>query len=249
MILTRFACSCKLSIYKCRYVVLQWRILVPSASVPPSTGTPGMWRRKSGTGAVDAQGNLLIHPMVSSLARVNIDILLTYAQTWIDERLFGWSRSAKHGTSAWGGGAHDVSHAGTPDETDEEDGGDYDDVIELIPGGWEDQLNSPRTQKSRSRQGSYADLQKLRMSLVDKSAVDTNSLHVHSSTSSTSQSPATEVEGLHFRHRHRDRRMSLSDQVSVERIAAVDPKEAFGDATHEINDEINQRKPERGYYE
>jgi hypothetical protein len=45
---------------------LQTRILVPSASVPPSTGTPGLWRRKSSTGAVDAQGNLLIHPMVGT---------------------------------------------------------------------------------------------------------------------------------------------------------------------------------------
>lgn len=40
-------------------------MLVPSASVPPSSGTPGIWRRKSGVGAVDAQGNLLVHPMVS----------------------------------------------------------------------------------------------------------------------------------------------------------------------------------------
>jgi glycerol-3-phosphate O-acyltransferase/dihydroxyacetone phosphate acyltransferase len=45
----------------------QFRILVPSASVPPSSGTSGMWRRKSSSGAVDAQGNLLIHPMVSSI--------------------------------------------------------------------------------------------------------------------------------------------------------------------------------------
>lgn len=37
---------------------------MPSASVPPSTGKPGLWRRKSGVGAVDAQGNLLAHPMV-----------------------------------------------------------------------------------------------------------------------------------------------------------------------------------------
>lgn len=46
-------------------VTSQWRMLVPSASVPPSSGTPGIWRRKSGVGAVDAQGNLLVHPMVS----------------------------------------------------------------------------------------------------------------------------------------------------------------------------------------
>jgi len=53
------------------------RVMVPSASAPPSSGRPGLWRRKSGIGAVDAQGHLLSHPM-----------------TWLDERLFGWSRSA-----------------------------------------------------------------------------------------------------------------------------------------------------------
>lgn len=50
-------------------VAFQWRILVPSSSVPPSTGTPGLWRRKSGVGAVDAQGNLLVHPMVNRIVR------------------------------------------------------------------------------------------------------------------------------------------------------------------------------------
>ena len=45
---------------------LQWRILVPSATAPPSSGQPGIWRRKSATGGVDAQGNLLVHPMVST---------------------------------------------------------------------------------------------------------------------------------------------------------------------------------------
>ncbi|KAF8163273.1 glycerol-3-phosphate O-acyltransferase [Crassisporium funariophilum] len=68
------------------------RILVPSASAPPSSGTSGLWRRKSSTGAVDAQGLGLTHPM-----------------TWIDERLFGWSRSSRRGTSAWSGLADDAS--------------------------------------------------------------------------------------------------------------------------------------------
>ena len=45
----------------------QFRIMVPSASAPPSTGYPGLWRRKSSIGAVDAQGNLLVHPMVRYL--------------------------------------------------------------------------------------------------------------------------------------------------------------------------------------
>jgi glycerol-3-phosphate O-acyltransferase/dihydroxyacetone phosphate acyltransferase len=119
-------------------------------------------------------------------------------------------------------------------------------VIELIPGGWEDTLNSPRIQKSRSRQGSYADLQKLRMSLADKSTVDSNASLLSSTTSSASASPAKEIDGLQFRHR--DRRMSLSDQVSVERLAAVDRQETFGNATHSINDEISQQKPERAIY-
>jgi hypothetical protein len=39
-----------------------------------------MWRRKSGSGAVDAQGNLLIHPMVSSSAYVDIHTPLMYAR-------------------------------------------------------------------------------------------------------------------------------------------------------------------------
>ncbi|KAF8628468.1 hypothetical protein AX15_003980 [Amanita polypyramis BW_CC] len=122
------------------------RILVPSASVPPSTGTPGLWRRKSGNGAVDAQGLGLTHPM-----------------TWIDERLFGWSHSAKRGTSAWDGSSvDDGSRVGTPDDSDDEDTGDYDNVIGVIAPN-EDSLN---IQKTRSRQSSYADLQKLRMSTI-----------------------------------------------------------------------------------
>jgi hypothetical protein len=32
--------------------------------VPPSSGKHGSWRKKGGVGAVDAQGNLLQHPMV-----------------------------------------------------------------------------------------------------------------------------------------------------------------------------------------
>ena len=111
--------------------------------------------------------------------------------------MFGWSRSAQRGTSAWGGGVHDISHAGTPDDSDEEDNGDYDDVIELIPPE-DDHLNISRLRKSRSRPGSYADLQKLRVSLDKPSA----SSDFASSTSGTSTSP-TEVDGLHLRHGNR----------------------------------------------
>ena len=44
---------------------VQNSVFVPSASAPPSSGRPGLWRRKSGIGAVDAQGHLLSHPMAS----------------------------------------------------------------------------------------------------------------------------------------------------------------------------------------
>ena len=54
--------------HACRYLSFceQFRILVPSASAPPSSTPDGIWRLKSSTGAVDAQGNLLVHPMVRS---------------------------------------------------------------------------------------------------------------------------------------------------------------------------------------
>lgn len=118
-----------------------FRILVPSASAPPSSGRPGIWRRKSSIGGVDAQGALLAHPM-----------------TWLDERLFGWSRSAARGTSAWGGPPSQMpSRSGTPDVSDsEEDGGDYEHVLGYVP--------SDFASRPPSQRGSFADLQQLKMS-------------------------------------------------------------------------------------
>ncbi|KAF8136325.1 glycerol-3-phosphate O-acyltransferase, partial [Boletus edulis] len=187
----------------------QFRILVP-ASAPPSTDS-GVWRRKSSVGQVDAQGNLLIHPM-----------------TWIDERLFGWSRTAKRGTSAWGGNtpSHDLSRPGTPvpDESDEEDHGDYDHVISYLP-AYEDAARG----KTRSRQGSYADLQRLRMT----------SAHQPASSSASSGVQASDSHSLHMRRRQR--KHSLSDLVPVERIATVDRQESFLNATAGLNEEIDRQ--------
>ncbi|KAG6854305.1 hypothetical protein C0991_008200 [Blastosporella zonata] len=180
----------------------EWRILVPSASAPPSTGTPGLWRRKSSTGAVDAQGLGLTHPM-----------------TWIDERLFGWSRSAQRGTSAWNGLSGDESsRMGTPDESDNEDTGDYDNVVGVIPST--DELVV--SQKPKSRQNSFADLQRLR----GLATIPT--------------------EGLHPRQGHRARKESLSDSVAVERLAAVNRTEPFPDATLDLNDEISRNRSKNG---
>ncbi|GLB34985.1 putative glycerol-3-phosphate O-acyltransferase [Lyophyllum shimeji] len=201
----------------------EWRILVPSASVPPSTGTPGIWRRKSGTGAVDAQGLGLTHPM-----------------TWIDERLFGWSRSAKRGTSAWGGFSGDESsRIGTPDESDDEDSGDYDNVVGVIP-----PTDEPATtQKPKSRQSSFADLQRLRLSPYARIAESKGA------TDTATVSPTSTEEGLHLRQGHRTRRETLSDGVPVTRIAAVDRAEPFATATHDLNDEINRNRTVKDHAE
>lgn len=179
---------------------IQTRIL-PSASAPPSNGSSGLWRRKSSIGAVDAQGLGLTHPM-----------------TWIDERLFGWSRSSKHGTSAWSGPIDDISRIHTPDDSDEEDTGDYDNVVGLVAGDNDGSVNPP-SRNSRSRQGSYADLQRLRMAPM---------------TSTASQPSATPTEGNeHLTHR------TLCDGVSVTRLAAIDRQDTFGHATDDINEEID----------
>lgn len=157
--------------------------------------------------------------------------------TWIDERLFGWSRSAKRGTSAWGGMSGDeTSRVGTPDDTDEEDTGDYDNVIGLIPGGYE---QASAIQKSRSRQSSYADLQRLRLAPLAQPTT---------SGIATQASPAQaeSTEGLHFRTSHRVRRDSLSDGVPVTRIAAEDRKASFAEATNHLNDENRRQEPENG---
>jgi len=193
---------------------------VPSASAPPSSGQSGLWRRISSTGAVDAQGLGLTHPM-----------------TWIDERLFGWTRSSTRGTSAWSG-VDDPSRTNTPDETDEEDAGDYDNVIGLIPPNDDQGL---ATSKSRSRQSSYADLQRLRQNSTGTSGLPHSSKsHVTSST--------LNVDCQHdqlsdsSRLLHRPRRQSLSDDVRVERIAAIDPTKTFRDATESLNEEVTQAK-------
>lgn len=178
----------------------EFRILVPSATAPPSTGTPGIWRRRSAEGAIDAQGGLLAHPM-----------------TWLDERLFGWSRSAKNGTSVWGGHSTDVSHRGTPNETDDEDHPDYDNVLGYFP----DALTSPLATKSRSRTSSYADLQRLRMS------------------GAPTVSPM-DGEGL----RGRRRKNSLSDNIPVQHIAEVNATENFKEATDDLNAEVKKKRHE-----
>jgi len=185
-----------------------FRILVPSASAPPS-GTPDIWRRKSGV--------LLAHPM-----------------TWLDERLFGWSRSASRGTSAWDGHSSQMpSRVASPNASDSEDGGDYEHVLGYLPS---DADGTPSHLQSRSLRSSYADLQQLKYTPISASGASTRG-------EETSISP-TDENGLHHRPGHRERRESLNDGVSVERIGAIDRDETFKEATEDINQENIHRKHE-----
>lgn len=142
--------------------------------------------------------------------------------TWLDERLFGWSRSAKRGTSAWGGGSEYPSRAVTPTLSDDEETGDYDHVIRLVPPHEEQSSNSGNV---RSRQSSYADLQRLRMAPLSQVQIPPLDVSMADNNSPTQL------------HRIRNRRPSLSKDVAVSRIAAGDPNEIFPEATQKLNEE------------
>ena len=224
--------------------------MVPSSSAPPSTGQPGLWRRKSSTGAVDAQGNLLVHPMVSisyAYAETQVSGLIVLPQTWLDERLFGWSRSASRGTSAWAGTrSHDISRAtsraASPEVSDEEeeDTGDYDNLLYLDVAG---------TRARRSAQSSYADLQKIRrLSNAQQPPLPPPYGLAMTSSSEPGKVPDPDLDDDDVfvrqkpRRGSRTRRMSLSDKVSVERLRVVNKRKSFDEATNELNTEINQRR-------
>ncbi|GJE95108.1 glycerol-3-phosphate O-acyltransferase [Phanerochaete sordida] len=197
----------------------EFRILVPSASAPPSSGQPGIWRRKTSSGAIDAQGNLLVHPM-----------------TWLDERLFGWSKSAARGTSAWAGST-EISRAPTPEHSDEEESGDYDHVLGFL------EAKGPAAGGGRARsasaRSSYADLQKLRR--ASNAGALPPGFPVMTSATEPGEGEGAD-EGLHMRHPQRTRKASLSDGVPVGRISALDREEPFEEATRDLNDEISYRK-------
>ena len=182
---------------------------------------------------------------------------LNARQTWLDERLFGWSRSARRGTSAWAGTrSHEISRAATPDASDEEDAPDYDDLL-AVPGGL-DGAHSLAA-RPRSQRSSYADLQRLRRSSSAAAPANGNGLLQPLSPTSTSASSSTALaspsdgkdkdkdrdadgEGLHFRGQTRPRKPSLSDNVPVEVIGQVDPTEPFGEATSDLNEEMEKRR-------
>lgn len=159
-------------------------------------------------------------------------LTITGLQSWLDERLFGWSRSAIRG-NLWGG-SEQPSRAVSPAGSDDEDHGDYEYVLGYLPS---DGDGTPSRLRSRSVRSSYADLQQLK-----------STTPAHATGAALREEPALSPDdesGLHYRSiQHRDRRASLNDGVSVERIGAIDPEEPFKDATKDINQENVLRKHE-----
>lgn len=191
-----------------------------------SSGKSELRQRKGSTPGVETEENLLAHPMVRGY-RPPVFISYVLNQSWLDERLFGWSRSAGRGTSAWAGPqprSPDISRPTSPDASDDEDTGDYEHVLGVLRS--DNGHSSPNRAQSRSQHGSYADLQKLRMTEVQ------------------GQSPEGPAEPeSRMGSPRRRRRPSLSDLVAVERISALDPREQFKDCTDDINSEIQKGKP------
>lgn len=180
------------------------------------------------TGGVDASGTLLAHPM-----------------TWLDERLFGWSKSSRRGTSAWGGTIPSVeaSRVGSPDISDDEDHGDYDNVIGFLPST----ASSPVSLlgQPKSLRGSFADLPSVRSRenlAPPKSQPSSPMVTMTPHLSPFVPSDSSGVTLTHRRAGQRERKASLSDNVPVERIGRIDHDETFKEATKELNQESEARR-------
>ncbi|KGB77416.1 glycerol-3-phosphate O-acyltransferase/dihydroxyacetone phosphate acyltransferase [Cryptococcus deuterogattii R265] len=111
--------------------------ILPSASVPQTGRTPGLLSRKSQT----ADSSVLSHPML-----------------WLDERIFGWNRSASVGQSVWSSSAankqpeSETAPASPYDSEGEEEEADvdYDDVLSIIDTRRSNvRLASPKGKKRR----------------------------------------------------------------------------------------------------
>ncbi|WVQ97401.1 hypothetical protein IAU59_004514 [Kwoniella sp. CBS 9459] len=119
--------------------------ILPSASVPQTGKNPGMFTRKSQA----ADSSVLSHPML-----------------WLDERIFGWNRSASVGQSVWNGTKMDKTRSepstapASPAESDNEEEADvdYDDVLAII----DTRRAGPGSPRTRRRGRSYHDLTQLK---------------------------------------------------------------------------------------
>ena len=126
------------------------------------------------------------------------------------------------------------SRIASPNASESEDEGDYEHIL-----GYLDNADgTPSRLQSRSLRSSYADLQQLKITPITASGAKTRGRGKETSISPTDEN------GLHHRLGHRERRESLNDGVSVERIGAIDRDESFKEATEDINQENIHRKHE-----
>lgn len=125
--------------------------------------------------------------MVSTPFDNNIETCCTLNfQTWLDERLFGWSRSTTRERDVLAGSAKDGSDP-MVDLSDDEIG-DYDDLL-----GYLDGKNAHGSGRSRSERNSYADLQKLRR------ASNAQPTSLHPGTADMVPNPSLDEDGLRIR--------------------------------------------------
>ncbi|WWD17819.1 hypothetical protein CI109_102262 [Kwoniella shandongensis] len=157
--------------------------ILPSASVPQTGKNPGMFTRKGQA----ADQSVLSHPML-----------------WLDERIFGWNRSASVGQSVWGAASklekpprsEPSTAPASPAESDDEEyeaDVDYDDVLAIIDTRRSSSTSSssPRT---RRRGRSYHDLTNLREGGTDSTS-GSAAASPRSTGSGTVPLPALDDEG------------------------------------------------------
>jgi len=159
--------------------------------------------------------------------------------TWLDERLFGWSRRSGITNSLWGDSESEPSRHSTP-EVSEDEAGDYDDVFGMVH-----RYEGIPNLRNRGSKNSYADLQHLRHSSTGELAFaeDLGSTVVSTESIETFPGSPSTTDPLYDtspRPLHRERRSSLSENISVERISQINRRSTFEKATDEINNEVSK---------
>ncbi|KAJ9115919.1 hypothetical protein QFC22_005062 [Naganishia vaughanmartiniae] len=210
--------------------------LRPNATVPQTGEQPGLIYRKGQA----ADSSVLSHPMM-----------------WLDERIFGWSRSAIKGPGAWNAKyarSDGETEPGSPTMSDGEELGDdddvdYDDVLAIIDrrklrnGGRDrSRSNAKRNRNNEtgtllSADGSHSSLDKLADSILQgpSSAAETH-------------------ESLHQRSEHTRRHSrgeSLGDGISLEHLREATRKGSgsFDEITADLNKEVEDKRRKEGKHE
>jgi len=137
----------------------------------------------------------------------------------------------------------ETSRVGSPDISDDEDHGDYDNVLGFLP----NIASSPTglSRQPKSLRGSFADLPsvKSRENLAPlKSQPSSPAVNMTPHLSPFVPGDSSGVTLTHRRPSHRERKASLSDNVPVERIGRIDHDETFKEATKELNQENEARR-------